>query len=904
MTPVGRDEGLAAGERLAQARFEQSAMPQMMLDLDGHITDVNAATCRRVGRSRDQLLGVSTATLHHPSDPSYGIQRGADVFSARVEAGSWERVFATPDGCPIPVLVHASLIRDAAGEPSAIFGIIQDLRVLRDAQLELDRVSARFEALLGGAGDWAAIVDPDGRLLYASPAVHLALGLDERGVEGRIGFEFLHAEDVDLAKETLARVASEPGRSESVIGRVITASGESVWIEEVLTNRLDDPHIQGIVCTGRDVTERVMAERALRASEERFRSIVETAQEGIWAVNAAGRTVFANARLAQILGVPLNHIYATAAAEVLGGDSNATAERIRRRAEVGPESYELEYEHPDGQLHILHVTATPLQEPQMTGGLATVMDVTEMRRVEEELRRRAVHDDLTGLPNRTLLTDRLEQALARVERDGERAVAVMFIDLDHFKLVNDSWGHATGDALLRLVADRIRTAIRPGDTVARFGGDEFVVVCEVVDGDEAEQIARRVVGSLTARFDVDDQTMYAAASVGIAVSPPASAGELLRFADVAMYDAKARGRGRVQMFDVALAERSAERLVLGNDLRDALEHNRLAMHYQPIINLSTGVVVSVEALARWNHPQRGLISAAQFVGIAETAGMGPALDRWALASGARDGHILRQRLATQVRVAVNVSAANLADPTLERNLMSTLAALDVPRDLLILEITESALMEQPEQARETIRRLSERGIATAIDDFGTGYSSLAYLNQLPVQTLKIDRSFVAGLTEDEDAFAIVAAIVDLARILGVRTVAEGVETREQLGLLQRLGCWAGQGYLWARPMPLEYTIAAISARPGERFDVTSDSARRAPAARRRKEPVTSEHGLQLILRLHRQGASLATIAAALNTDGFRTPQGMRWHRASIARVIRDVAFPGIVEEPPGSTERR
>src|SRR3954471_14117566 len=245
MTPVGRDEGLAAAERLAQARFEQSAMPQMMLDLNGHITDVNAATCRLVGRSRDALLGVSTATLHHPSDPSYGTQRGADVFSARVEAASWERVFATPDGCPIPVLVHASLIRGAAGEPSAIFAIIQDLRVLRDAQLELDRVSARFEALLGGAGEWAAIVDPDGRLLYASPAVHLALGLDDRGVQGRIGFEFLHPEDLETAKETLAGVAAEPGRTESVIGRVITTSGEPVWIEELLTNRLGSRPIKG-----------------------------------------------------------------------------------------------------------------------------------------------------------------------------------------------------------------------------------------------------------------------------------------------------------------------------------------------------------------------------------------------------------------------------------------------------------------------------------------------------------------------------------------------------------------------------------------------------------------------------------------------------------------------------------
>jgi diguanylate cyclase (GGDEF)-like protein/PAS domain S-box-containing protein len=886
MPRAGNEDELAASERRARARFDQSAMPQLMLALDGRITAANDAMCRLVGRDRDDLVGSSTTTLHHPSDPRYGEQRGESVFAGQVDAGSWERVFTTPEAHPLPVLVHASLIRDAAGEPVEIFCIIQDLSVLRDAEQAVDRVNARFEALMGGASDWAAILDPDGRLLYASPAVHHAFGLDDRGVDGRLGIEFVYPDDRDAARQVLARVATEPGRAECVVGRVQTADGSRVWVEETLTNRLDDPHIRGIVCTARDVTERVVAERALRASEGRFRSIVETVQEGIWAVTPAGRTLFGNRKLAEILGVTLDHVYATPMAELMALTDATT---------IAEGSHELEYDHPDGRRRVLRVSAAAMQEPQTAGTLATVMDVTEMRRVEDELRRRAVHDDLTGLPNRTLLSDRLEQALARVERDAGRAVAVMFVDLDHFKLVNDSWGHASGDALLRQVAQRIQGAVRPGDTVARFGGDEFVLVCEVDGRDEAEQVARRVVGSLTERFDVDGQTMYAGASVGIAVSPPSSAGELLRFADVAMYDAKNRGRGRVQMFDMALAERSAERLLLGNDLRDALEQGALDMHYQPIVDLGTGAVISVEALARWRHPERGLVSPAQFVGIAEAAGMGPALDRWALARGARDITALRERLTTPLRVAVNVSAANLADPTLERNLLSTLTALDVPRDVLVLEITESALMEQPEQARETIRRLAERGIGTAIDDFGTGYSSLAYLNQLPVQTLKIDRSFVAGLTEDEDAFAIVAAIVDLARILGVRTVAEGVETREQLGLLQRLGCWAGQGYLWSRPLPLDDTIAVISARPGERFDVSGDSRRAAPS-RRQKEPVTSEHGLQQILRLHRQGASLSTIAAALNAEGLRTPQGQRWHRATVARVIRDTAFPGLLDE--------
>ena len=890
----GVSDSLARHERLLEARFYQSPLAQGMLDLQGRFIAVNDACCALVGMPREELVGSSTTQLHHPSDTSYGSQHATELFAGRREAATWERVFTRGDGAPVPVLVYASLVRDAEGAPEAVVSYIQDLTLLRQAEQNLDRVTSRYEALLGQAADWALLVDNEARLLYISPGAETAFGYRRTDVAGKVGFDFIHPDDRERATDAFAAVLAEPPVPQTVVVRTTTAAGDEVWVEIVITNRLDDPLIHGIVCNGRDVTSRIEAERMLRESEARFRAIAETAQEGILAAESDGRVLFANQKLAEILGRSVDAIYATPVPQLISPeDPSFIADQLRTRGSRGAEVYDIEYPHPDGTARALRISVSPLREGEIVGSLAMVSDLSDIKRVEEELRRRAVHDDLTGLPNRTLLMDRLEQALARQARRPDGGVAVMFVDLDNFKLVNDSWGHAVGDALLQKVADRLRQSIRDEDTVARFGGDEFVIICEGVDETQAGELARRVVASLQDRFDVEGQTMYAGASVGIAVSPPSSAGELLRFADAAMYDAKGRGRGRVQVFDVAHAEQAAERLILGNDLRDALEQNALEMYYQPIVELDTGAVISVEALARWHHPTRGAVPTTQFISIAETAGMGPALDRWALEAAMRDASAWRGRIATPLRISVNVSAANLADPTLERNLMSTLALLDVPKDLLTLEMTESALMESPDRATETIRRLAERGITTAIDDFGTGYSSLAYLSQLPVHTLKIDRSFVAGLADDEDAFAIVAAIIDLARILGVRTVAEGVETTEQLALLKRLGCWAGQGYLWSRPLALDDAIAVVSSRAGERFDVTTDPSRRAPAARK-QEPVTTEHGLQQLMRMHRQGASLTTIAAALNAEGFRTPQGMRWHRATVARVIRDIAYPSLV----------
>jgi predicted signal transduction protein with EAL and GGDEF domain len=355
--------------------------------------------------------------------------------------------------------------------------------------------------------------------------------------------------------------------------------------------------------------------------------------------------------------------------------------------------------------------------------------------------------------------------------------------------------------------------------VARFGGDEFVILCENVTEAQAEAVAARVVEVMRDTFVVGGHPAYVAASIGIALSPPADAATLLQYADTAMYEAKSRGRNQVQVFDVALAQNAAESLLLGNDLREALTNGQLQLHYQPLVLLETGEVVKVEGLARWQHPVRGAVSPVVFVEVAERLGLGPLLDRWAVSTGAADGPRLRALINPALKVAVNISAANLADATLEQHVAAVYGSVPLADRMLVLEITENALMQNPDKARETLERLRAGGVEAAIDDFGTGYSSLAYLSRLPVRTVKIDRSFIANIVDDPDARAITAAIIDLAGTLGLRTVAEGVETQEQLVLLRELGCWAGQGWLWAPAMPLERLAETVAALPDGRFPV-------------------------------------------------------------------------------------
>ena len=434
------------------------------------------------------------------------------------------------------------------------------------------------------------------------------------------------------------------------------------------------------------------------------------------------------------------------------------------------------------------------------GGLAlTLRDLTERRRLEEELDRQANHDPVTGLPNRRQFVHRVRQAL--LER-GTDTCAVLFVDLDHFKDVNDTLGHAAGDDLLEAVAPRLATVLRADDTIARLGGDEFGVLLRAIGGpDEAAGVARRILDTLQAPFRLpmtSGSEVFVTASIGIAAAQPGqpvTVGELLRDADLAMNMAKADGRSGARLFQPAMHAHLLDRVELEADLRRAVERGELVLHYQPLVDIGSGSVVGVEALVRWNHPRRGLVPPLQFIPLAEDTGLIVQLGQWVLDAACTEG----RGLAGSLQVSVNLSARQLTDPGIVHHVAGALSRSGLSPERLVLEITESVVAVNLEA---TLGELRSLGVRIAIDDFGAGYSSLQYLKTLPVDILKIDRAFVNGLGRTPRDGALADAIVTLGHSLGLATVAEGIENQTQRDHMRRAGCDLGQGFLFAAPMPL------------------------------------------------------------------------------------------------------
>jgi diguanylate cyclase (GGDEF)-like protein/PAS domain S-box-containing protein len=546
---------------------------------------------------------------------------------------------------------------------------------------------------------------------------------------------------------------------------------------------------------------------ARRHSEERFRALVQHASDLILVIDEHGGVAYASPAVERVLGDP----------DALGFGSSLLdavhpSDRSRLRSSIlawsqrpgVADPIEVRVAHASGEWRQVEAIANNLlADPAVAGIVVTTRDVTERKAFEEHLAHQALHDPLTGLPNRALVLDRLNHGLARANRTGTQ-VGVLFLDLDRFKLVNDSHGHAAGDEMLVALAQRLSSTVRPADTVARFGGDEFVVLCEDI-GDESEalEIAERLADALRVPFVLGSQEMYLSGSIGIAMSTAGDRAEdLLRNADAAMYRAKERGRARCELFDSAMRERAMSRLELESDLHRAVERNEFLLHFQPKINLRAGRVVGVEALVRWEHPTRGLVAPNEFIAVAEETGLIVPIGRYVIEEAC--WHIARWRRLAGDRgpmVSVNLSARQLQHPDIVDVVATALTKSGVDPGDLCVEITESVLLEDGEGAGAVLRALKDLGVQVAIDDFGTGYSALSYLQRFPIDELKVDRSFVDALCTDGAGSTIVGAVIGLAHAMDITVVAEGVETAAQLSELRRLGCDQGQGYWFARPHP-------------------------------------------------------------------------------------------------------
>jgi diguanylate cyclase (GGDEF)-like protein/PAS domain S-box-containing protein len=574
------------------------------------------------------------------------------------------------------------------------------------------------------------------------------------------------------------------------------------------------------------------SQEKLAERERRFRALIEHSSDMIALMDATGTLMYSSPSTIKILGYLPEETVGMPATTFDHPEDADRARPILERVLSRPGSsaeMDLRLRHKNGSYRWMHVVITNLlDEPGVCAVVSNARDINEQRTLQDQLSHQAFHDPLTGLPNRALLADRVDHALT-ARRNLPTHLAVLYIDLDDFKEINDTLGHQAGDALLQATGERIVTCLRPGDTASRLGGDEFAVLLEgLPTPGAAYEVGARILESLREPFDIEDTLVTINASIGIAVSGGREdATELVRNADLAMYRAKNGGKGRFEIYEAGMHAAVVARMDLKADLRRAVDANEFHPHYQPIVNLAESSMTGVEALVRWHHPERGIVMPGGFIPLAEETGLIVPIGQQVLREACTDVARWQAEMgaAAPATVSVNLSARELQHPTLLDDVKQALADTGLPASALVIEVTESMLMDDTDAATRVLHELKELGLSIALDDFGTGYSSLSYLDRFPVDIVKIDKSFIDTLTPRAGAptgSTLAGAIISLGATLGVNVTAEGIEDSDQLASLLKMGCGFGQGYLFAKPMPGDELAAQL--RSGVLVDVPAASA--------------------------------------------------------------------------------
>jgi diguanylate cyclase (GGDEF)-like protein/PAS domain S-box-containing protein len=745
------------------------------------------------------------------------------------------------------------------GPVSALVALLVMWRLIR-AAIDADEATQavrqseeRFRSLVQHASDVIVVIAPDGRVKYVSPGVVNMLGSPPETYVGTMMDDHIHPDDLDNAYATLAHTLGTPGRAYLVEVRLRHRGGGWRWVETVATGRVDEPSVQGVVCNLREVEERKRSE-ALQAGEARVLDLIARAAPLTTTLTELIRTVEAQLARGRCSIRLLENRDGTMVGAIAPSLPRDFIHELDRLVPVQGEVRQIPEQHAFRRVGTIDLTG-PERRPQLRdlarqhglrwcwmvpivasesertlGTFAVYADDGESPRpaevslveracalaavaidravAEDRLEHQALHDPLTELPNRSLVLDRLAQALRRLERYPQEIVAVLFLDLDRFKVINDSLGHDAGDELLVALGHRLNATLRPDDTVARFGGDEFVIVCERIRREhEAEALAERIAHALQRPFPLQRGEVVVTASIGIAVSHHREdrAESLLRDADAAMYRAKERGGARYEIFDKTMHTQAVVRLLTERALRSALDHDELRVFFQPQIRISSGECVAVEALVRWEHAMRGTVLPVDFIPVAEETGLIVPIGERVLQDACAQAERWQEAGpgGRPLGVSVNLSARQLIRPDLCRLVERLLHEHRLAPETICLEVTESVLLDDVEVTVDALAGLKEVGVRLAIDDFGTGYSSLSYLKQFPFDELKIDAVFVAGLGHSRTDDAIVAATIDMAHALDMVAAAEGVETKAQFNRLGELGCDLAQGFHLALPEPVE-----------------------------------------------------------------------------------------------------
>ncbi|CAA9423381.1 MAG: diguanylate cyclase/phosphodiesterase (GGDEF & EAL domains) with PAS/PAC sensor(s) [uncultured Pyrinomonadaceae bacterium] len=714
--------------------------------------------------------------------------------------------------------------------PSAVLNALEkneSHRARKEVIAALQESEARYRLLGEGIMHQVWTAQPDGKLDYVNQRTLRYFGMTGKQLIGEGWQAVIHPDDLPTVVEHWTKSLTT-GADYAVEFRLKRADGDYRWHSGLATAGRDpDGNIIKWFGTNTDVEDKKSAEKIQRESEYKLRTLLASMSEGLVQVNNDEVIEFVNDRFCEMSGYARGEMLGKITYEILFDEENGkfVREANRLRSKGISSQYELPLKKKTGETWWSIVGGTPITnaEGEVVGTMGVFTDITTRKRAEEQLLHDAFHDSLTGLANRALFMDHLRMTIERGKSRHSNSYAILFLDFDRFKVINDSLGHSEGDNLLKFIAQRLKVATRTGDLVARLGGDEFVVLLsELAEDGDAVKVAERIQDSLKNSFDLNGHEIFISASIGIALSASGHkrAEDMVRDADIAMYRAKAKGKARYEIFDQAMHQHASKQLRLETEMRRALDREEFLLHYQPIINLETGRLIGFEALVRWRHPERGMVPPFEFIGAAEDNGLILPLGAWTLEESCRQ---LREwqdanPAAENLSVSVNFSSKQFSQPDLAEQIAAVLKKTGLDPRCLKLEITESHIMDNSEMAVATMNRLRSLGIELSLDDFGTGYSSLSYLHRLPASFLKVDRSFVSLMTDNSENSEIVHTIIKLAQNLKMHVVAEGIETADQLANLRQLNCEYGQGYFFSEPLEAEKAEIFINENAGNLSD--------------------------------------------------------------------------------------
>lgn len=771
---------------------------------DGIYHLINGAGARMLGLTSAQILGRADDQFFSPETAAEIRARDREALDGGV-AVTHTALSTDARGVVRTFTTTRSPWSDSNGEVVGLVGVSRDVTDQLRAEEALRAGEQRYRLLVEQSPE-AIIVHRDGTLLYVNKTGADLFGSGETtSLVGKSLSTFAHPDTLGRLAEAVKARARGEFDPKPVEYRMLTASGITVDVEALSVMVAHDgaPAVQSVL---RDVTARRAAESALLDREARLRLVMQQIPAVLWATGSDARFTSALGAGLAAMGLATGELIGMSVEDYFGQDDQGAAPVHATHMALLGQSGSFEFEWMGRSLAC---SVEPLRghSGEIEGTLGLAVDITDRKLLETQLTHRAFHDPLTGLANRSLFRERVTRALGRVERGGE--VAVIFLDLNDFKTVNDSLGHTEGDNLLEIVAARLIQSVRMHDTVARLGGDEFAILLEALDNpSEAVEVITRIQAALEPTIALRGRKVTVSASVGVAHALPGdTADEVLRNADVAMYRAKDSENARYAVFEPRMHAAAVDRLELEADLRLAVARNELMQVYQPVVSLETGEIQGFEALLRWRHPRRGLLFPAAFIPLAEETGLVLELGRWVVEEACRELHRWHclgdagtPGLSREMRMGVNISSQQIQSDTFFGDVQRALESAGVTPNKIVLEITERVMMDRTSDSLHRLHALKELGIQLAIDDFGTGYSSLSYLQRFPIDVLKIDKSFIEGIAAGGSDAALTRTILTLGEMLGLRTLAEGVETPEQCAELRALGCRFAQGYLFSKPL--------------------------------------------------------------------------------------------------------